>query len=119
MILGLGAGAAYALLGLGIVLVFRGSGVINFAQGAIAMWVAYVFAVLQQTGRYVLPIPGVPDLTIAEGGLSNGLSVVIALLTAVLLGLLLHLAIFRWLRESPPLAKVVASVGVMLTLQAI
>lgn len=119
MILGLGAGAAYALLGLGIVLVFRGSGVINFAQGAIAMWVAYVFALLQQSGRYVVPIPGVPDLTIEEGGVGNTASVLIALATAFLLGLFLHVAIFRWLRESSPLAKVVATVGVMLTLQAV
>ena len=36
-ILGLGAGDVYALLGLGLVLVYKGSGIVNFAQGAIGM----------------------------------------------------------------------------------
>jgi branched-subunit amino acid ABC-type transport system permease component len=35
-ILGCGAGAAYALTGLGVVLIYKGSGVVNFAQGAVA-----------------------------------------------------------------------------------
>ena len=37
-ILGLGAGAAYTLLAQGIVLIYRGSGIVNFAHGAIAMF---------------------------------------------------------------------------------
>ena len=42
-LLGLGAGAAYALLGQGLVLIFRGSGILNLAHGAFAMAGAYVF----------------------------------------------------------------------------
>ncbi len=34
-VLGLGLGAIYALAGQGIVVIYRGSGVINFALGAI------------------------------------------------------------------------------------
>ena len=45
-ILGLGIGAVYALLGNGLVLIYRGSGILNFAQGAYAMVGAYLF-----TGR--------------------------------------------------------------------
>ena len=37
-ILGLGAGAAYTLLAEGIVLIYRGSGIVNFAHGGIAMF---------------------------------------------------------------------------------
>ena len=42
-ILGLGIGAVYALLGNGLVLIYRGSGILNFAQGAYAMVGAYLF----------------------------------------------------------------------------
>ncbi|MGH2857624.1 MAG: branched-chain amino acid ABC transporter permease, partial [Solirubrobacteraceae bacterium] len=34
---GIGAGAAYSLVGIGMVLVFRTTGIINFAQGAFAV----------------------------------------------------------------------------------
>src|SRR5260370_644474 len=40
-IFGLGAGAVYALLAQGVIAVFRGSGVLNFAHGAFAMVGAY------------------------------------------------------------------------------
>ncbi len=41
--LGLGAGALIASIALGVVLIYRGSGVINVATGAIAMVAAYLF----------------------------------------------------------------------------
>ncbi len=43
-ILGIGAGASYALIALGIVLIQKGSGAVNFAQGAIAGCSAIFFA---------------------------------------------------------------------------
>jgi ABC-type branched-subunit amino acid transport system ATPase component/ABC-type branched-subunit amino acid transport system permease subunit len=46
-ILGASAGAIYALGSLGIVLTFRGSGVINFASGAMGMVGAFVFYLLR------------------------------------------------------------------------
>ena len=51
ILLGLGPGALIAGLALGVVLNFRGSGVINLAVGAIAMFAAYVFYGLR-TGGY-------------------------------------------------------------------
>jgi branched-subunit amino acid ABC-type transport system permease component len=42
-ILGFGIAAAYTLLGQGLVLIYRGSGILNFAQGAFAMVGAYIF----------------------------------------------------------------------------
>ncbi len=41
-ILGLGAGAAFTLLAQGAILVYRGSGIVNFAQGAVSMTAAYL-----------------------------------------------------------------------------
>ena len=60
ILLGSAAGAIIAALGLGLVITFQGSGVVNFAQGAMAMWVAYVYADLRR-GAYPFPIPGLPD----------------------------------------------------------
>ena len=41
-VIGLGAGACYALLAQGVVLIYRGSGVVNFAHGAFAMLAGYI-----------------------------------------------------------------------------
>ena len=42
LIIGLGAGAIYALFAQGAVLIYRGSGLVNFAQGAIGTFAAYI-----------------------------------------------------------------------------
>ena len=49
-LLGLGAGSVYALMALGLVLVYRGSGVLNFAQGAMGMIGAFTFYVWRDDG---------------------------------------------------------------------
>src|SRR5918994_97751 len=85
LIVGLGAGAAYAAIGMAVVTTYRGTGVINIAQGAMAMWAAFVYDELRRQGDLVLPVRVVP----------------------------------RPRRRAPPLAKVVASVGVAITLQAL
>lgn len=121
MILGLGAGAMYAGVGLGVVLTFRSSGVVNFAYGAVAMIPAYIFVGLRTTGSLVLPVPGLPESIQVgpETGMSASPAMLIALCFAALLGVLMHVAVFRPLRHATPLAKVVASVGVLITLQAV
>ena len=48
---GIGAGAVSALLGLGLVLTARGSGVINFGYGALAGWCAYTYYDLRTNAR--------------------------------------------------------------------
>ena len=42
LIIGLGLGATYALFAQGAVLIYRGSGLVNFAQGAIGTFAAYI-----------------------------------------------------------------------------
>ncbi len=56
LIVGLGAGAVYAGLAMALVTTYRGTGVINFAQGAMAMWAAFVYDELRKTGDLVLPV---------------------------------------------------------------
>ena len=59
-LLGLGTGAVYAGLALGLVLTYRGSGVVNFAHGAVAMYATYIYGELSLNGDYIQPIPFLP-----------------------------------------------------------
>lgn len=117
MLLGLGAGAIIAALGLGLVVAHEGSGVVNFAQGAMATWVAYVYADLRN-GAYPFPIPGLPARFHFGGSWAGdvglGWALAGALLTAAVLGAVVYLLVFRPLRRAPTLAKVVASVGLVI-----
>ena len=53
-ILGLGAGAVYGVTALGVVLVYRGSGVLNFAHGAVGMVGAFFFYNAREGGASTL-----------------------------------------------------------------
>lgn len=115
IVLGLGLGAVYIGLANGLLLVYRATGIINFAQGATAMWGAYVFAQLGRDGTLVLPIgsvrfPEPPPIWVA---------VSLGLLSAVVVGLITHYLVFRPVRHAPALAQVVVSVALMLTVQAL
>ncbi|MDW3179811.1 MAG: ABC transporter permease [Acidimicrobiia bacterium] len=134
ILFGLGTGAIIAAIALGLVVAYRASGVINFGHGAIATYITYVYVSLTDTGDYPippLPNPAVPieaifDIELFDiptmvnlgEDMGTGMAVIISLATAVLIGLIAHYAIFRPLRYAPVLAKVVASVGIMLFLQA-
>jgi branched-subunit amino acid ABC-type transport system permease component len=119
LLIGLGAGAVYALLSLGLVLEFRAGGVVNFAHGAIAMFMAYVYVNLTSAGELVFPWRGIPDhVSVASSsGIGTWPALVICLVYAAILGLVVDLVIFRPLRNAPALAKVGASVGLLLVLQ--
>jgi sulfate-transporting ATPase len=100
-LLGLGIGAVYVLLGQGLVLVYRGSGVVNFAHGGLALIGAYTY------------------FELAEGlNLPAGVAVVAGVALAAALGAAVHLLIMRPLRTSSPLARVIATLGVLIVLQA-
>jgi branched-chain amino acid transport system permease protein len=117
-LLGLGTGAVYASLGLGIVLAYKGSGIINFAQGAMAMYIAYAFNELRTSGDLVLPVLGLPARVDLGEALGFWAAFIIALELAVILGLFSYFFVFRPLRYSPTLTKVVAAIGLMIVLQA-
>lgn len=139
---GVAQGSLIAAIALGVVLTFRGSGVVNFANGAIAMYVAYVYAGLRAAGDLFLPplpnplalvegvvhwfqaddaldLPDWPTSISFAGELGFWPALVLSLVFCVLFGLLIHLFVFRPLRNAPILAKVVASVGLFLLLQSI
>jgi ABC-type branched-subunit amino acid transport system permease subunit len=103
-LLGLGAGALIAGLGLSIVLTFRGSGVINLAAGAFAMLAGYAY--------WLLTTPTKPF------HLDSATAFVVTLALCALLGALVELAVLHPLRGASPLAKLAASLGLLLTAQA-
>ena len=127
LILGIGAGGVYAMLGTGLVTAFKGSGVINFAQGAFAMYAAYTYDQVNTAGQFKLPWVDIfpthgfnVPVTIGVGEPRGAfVSAVIALLMSAFLGVLAHFLVFRPLRSSPALGKVIGAVGVMLYLQTV
>jgi ABC-type branched-subunit amino acid transport system permease subunit len=165
MLLGLGDGAVYAALALSLIVVYRSSGVINFAAGAMAMYGAYTFAVLRNDDAILNPLGGSltfgivmssiflvggvvlpivtrhrrPKETWRVGGgvivffvltqlpvkISLGgevpfvVSLTLALAISTMLGVAMYVLVFRQMRTSLPLAKAVASLGVMALLQGL
>jgi sulfate-transporting ATPase len=116
--LGLGNGGTFAALALALVLTYRASGVINFATGAQALYGAYTYAALRE-GNLLLIIPGLPTTIDLHRKLDVGPALVLALLISAVLGALLYLAVFRPLRNAPPLARAVASLGVLVVMQTL
>ena len=104
MLLGLGGGAVIAGIAMAVVITYRGSGIINLSTGAVSMVAAYGFWALR-TGHFGPEFATVPALAITMAA-------------AVLVGVLSELLVFRPLRTSSPLAKLVASLGILLVLQA-
>jgi ABC-type branched-subunit amino acid transport system ATPase component/branched-subunit amino acid ABC-type transport system permease component len=113
LLLGLAAGSVYASLAMGLVLFYRSSGVVNFATGAMALFGAYEYGYLRQ-GQIVNPIPGLPTF-VSIGGSDIGFvpAALGAMALTALLSLLLYLLVFRPLRNAPPVAAAVASIGIM------
>jgi branched-chain amino acid transport system permease protein len=103
ILLGLGSGALIAGIALAVVLSYRGSGIINLSTGAIAMLGGYAFWVLNSGKLTTLP---------------DGLAIPLALIFVLLVGAITEFAVYRPLRNAAPLAKLVASLGVLLIAQA-
>ena len=102
-ILGLGAGAAYTLLAQGIVLIYRGSGIVNFADGGIAMFGAF-FCFLTLVEQHGWPIES---------------AIPVSVLIAALLGIAIQNGILRFMRDTAPLVRLVATLGVLIVLQGL
>ncbi|MFF7439398.1 ATP-binding cassette domain-containing protein [Streptomyces sp. NPDC008122] len=99
---GLAVGSAAALTGIGLVVTYRATGVLNLAHGAVAMICAYVLRQLVVVWGWPLPL-GAP---------------VTLLLVAPALGLVLDRGVFRplALRGSNPAQTLVATIGVFVLL---
>ena len=92
-------GLVYALVAFGLLLIYRATGVINFAHGQIGAFGGYVMALLQ-----------------IQYGIPYGLSLPIALLSGVILGIGAELALRR-LFTQPRLLLFVATLGLTQVIQ--
>ncbi|MEU1121616.1 ATP-binding cassette domain-containing protein [Streptomyces sp. NPDC005879] len=99
---GLSVGGAAALTGIGLIVTYRATGVLNFAHGAIAMLCAYVLRQLTAEWHWPLPVAAAVTLLLVAPGL----------------GLLLDRAVFRPLAVlgGDPAQTLVASIGVFVLL---
>ncbi|MBV9099054.1 MAG: branched-chain amino acid ABC transporter permease [Frankiaceae bacterium] len=103
LISGLADGAAYGLLGLGLVLLYKSNRIFNFAQGEFAT-IAAIVAFMFDTGSGVLP--KTPYF----------ISVAIGILAAMLVAVATERLVIRPLFHRPRVVLVVATVGVALFL---
>lgn len=101
-VLGLGAASAYTLLGAGVVLINRGTGVVNFSQAAMALIGALIHRTLHE-----------------EMGVPLTLSMIIAVGSTALLGLLTYQVIMRPLSGRSPVERTISTLGILIFIQAL
>jgi branched-chain amino acid transport system permease protein len=96
LVIGLVNGAMYGLVALGLVLIYKSSGIFNFAQGEFGTVAIYVMWLL------------------LERDVPYALAVIVALATAIVIGLATERLIIRRLYASPRVILLVATAGVAL-----
>jgi sulfate-transporting ATPase len=101
-LLGLGAGAAYALFAQGAVLIYRGSGVVNFAHGSLGMVSAYVCFVTLHSDHDV-------NLLV---------SAVVGVMVSVAVAIGFQMVVLRRLRNAAAIVRLIATLGLFGLIQA-
>lgn len=106
LIAGFVAGTINALLGAGLVAVYRGTRIINFAHGSMAMFSTYVFVTLVDHRAPTLlgfPLP----------------AILTTVIFAIFLGVFIDIAVMRPLAKQSYLVKIIATLGVLYVLQSL
>ena len=98
---GLISGSIYGVLGLGFVVTYKATRVLNLAHGGMAMFLAFV------------------ALSFLHRHMNYGLAMALTAIVAVAMGIATDFAIMRPLRNRPPLDAAVASLGLLLTLHGL
>jgi branched-chain amino acid transport system permease protein len=98
---GLLAGVMYALVALGFVLIYKASGVFNYAQGSMVFFAALCF------------------VSLLEGGVNFWLAFLITLGVMVLLGMLTERFVLRPLVNQPPITLFMATIGLSFVLEGL
>ncbi len=98
---GLSSGAIYASLALAIVLIFRTTGILNFAQGEMALFSTYV------------------TWWLADQGLSIGVAIAISVAVSFVGGAVIERVVIRPFEKASPLVIVIATLGLFLALNSL
>ncbi|HZA75760.1 MAG TPA: branched-chain amino acid ABC transporter permease [Acidimicrobiales bacterium] len=96
---GLAVGCKYALIALGFSVVFKATGVINFAQASLVLLGAYLTFNFSQTWDQ-----------------NFYLSLVIAMGVGALIGVITEALVLRWLVGEPPAALIMVTIGLLFVL---
>jgi branched-chain amino acid transport system permease protein len=98
---GLLAGVMYSLVALGFVLIYKASGVFNFAQGAMVFFAALTF------------------VSLVERGINLWLALLLTLAVMVVLGLVTERVVLRPLVNQPPITLFMATIGLTFVLEGL
>ena len=98
---GLLAGVMYSLVALGFVLIYKASGVFNFAQGAMVFFAALTF------------------VSLVERGWNFWLALVVTLAVMVVLGLAIERVVLRPLVNQPQITLFMATIGLTFVLEGL
>jgi branched-chain amino acid transport system permease protein len=103
VLIGLGDGAIYAMIGIGLVVIYRATGLLNFAQGELAMFCTFIVWTLQDHG---VPLP---------------LAIVGGMVAGFLIGAALQRAVIQPMGDphDKPLAVVIVTIGLFLGINAL
>ncbi len=103
VIAGLVLGGIYAIASAGLVITYTSSGILNFAFGAIAFFIARFYYYLHTQQNWSILLAAVVSILIASPAL----------------GIFLYAVLFRHLRLSSPLIKVVATIGLLVAIPSL
>lgn len=98
---GITSGAIYASIALALVLIWRGTRVVNFAAGAMGMLSAYV------------------ALSVIDAGLSYWLAFTAALAFGLVVGVVIERVLVRPVESKPPLNAVIMTFGLLILIEAV
>jgi branched-chain amino acid transport system permease protein len=98
---GLLAGVMYTMVAIGFVLIYKASGIFNFAQGAMVLFAALTF------------------VSLVERGLAFPFALAITLGVMLVLGVCIERAVLRPLVNAPPLALFLATLGLAYILEGL
>jgi branched-chain amino acid transport system permease protein len=97
---GISTGAIYAAVALALVLIWRATRIVNFAQGAMLMFTTFLAAV------------------VIEAGNPYWVGLVVALAVALVLGMVVERVLIRRVESAPPLNAVIVTLGLLVLLEA-
>jgi branched-chain amino acid transport system permease protein len=98
---GIANGAIYAAVALSLVLIWRATRILNFAQAGMLMFTTFL------------------AWTVIEHGASYWVGFVVALVSGLLLGAVLERVVIRPVEGAPPLNAVIVTLGLLVSLQAL
>jgi branched-chain amino acid transport system permease protein len=98
---GLSAGMIYAAIALSLVLIWRGTGVLNYAQGAMAMFTSYIaIEIIYVSHNYWLGFA-------------------VALVSGLLIGGIIERVVVRQVTGKPPLNAVIVTIGLLILIEGL